>query len=122
MFLFLVVPQQFLLEPLNLTTLQGSDAQFNATVEGTWKIMTWFVKDCFVLNVPVIGNVTSSSERYSAQFCTPGETNCVQFNIHNVTRELSGPVTCTVLGEYGSEVAQLSVQGEEGNTDICESF
>ncbi|XP_034406443.1 immunoglobulin superfamily member 5 [Cyclopterus lumpus] len=109
---------QFQLEPLNSTVLQGSDARFNATVQGKWTIMTWGVGGFMVLNFPITGNVTSSSEQFSAKFCFSGDTSCVEFTIHNVTRSAeAGPVVCRVLGDYGSKTAQLNVE-ESGMVNI----
>lgn len=106
-----VVSGQFQLEPLNTTVLQGSDVQFNATVQGKWMFMTWTVRELLVLTVPATGNVSSISEQFSATFCSGEDTSCVQFTIHNTTRRESGPVICTVQGDYGSKIAQLYVQG-----------
>ncbi|XP_068456192.1 immunoglobulin superfamily member 5 [Clinocottus analis] len=112
------VSGRFQLQPLNSTVLQGSDARFNATVLGNWQLMTWTVREYLVLNFPVGGNVTSSSERFTASFCSSGDTSCVQFTIHKVNRSAdAGPVVCRVLGDYGSETAQLHVQ-ESGTVDI----
>ncbi|XP_040907764.1 immunoglobulin superfamily member 5 [Toxotes jaculatrix] len=111
------VSQLFKLEPLNSTVLQGSDVTFSATVEGTWQVMTWTVRRFLVLTVSTLGNVTSFSEQFSAKFCSSGDSRCVKFTIHNVTRNESGPVICTVLGEYGSQTAQLHVQ-ERGVVNI----
>ncbi|XP_070699953.1 immunoglobulin superfamily member 5 isoform X2 [Pempheris klunzingeri] len=111
------VSEQFELEPLNLTELQGSDAQFNATVQGTWWFMTWSVQGHMVLVVPINGKINSTSEQFSARFCSSGDTKCVEFTIHDITRRLSGPVTCTVQGLYGTKTAQLQVQ-ENGTVNI----
>ncbi|KAG7516834.1 immunoglobulin superfamily member 5 [Solea senegalensis] len=54
---------------------------------------------------------------FSARFCSAGDTRCVEFTIHNVTRRESGPIMCTVLGEYGSKTAQLYVE-ETGTINI----
>uniref|UniRef100_A0A672YHE9 Immunoglobulin superfamily, member 5a n=1 Tax=Sphaeramia orbicularis TaxID=375764 RepID=A0A672YHE9_9TELE len=105
----------FQVEPLNLTKLRGSDAQFNATVQGSWKIMTWNVHGLLVLTVGFGGDVTSSSAQYSASFCRV-DNSCVEFTIHNVSRSDSGPVVCTVQGDYGSRTAQLHVQGRTFNS------
>lgn len=108
----LAVSQQFQLEPLNSTVLQGSDVRFKATVEGIWKVMTWDVGDFQVLTFTVNGTILRSSPRFSAGFCSAGDKTCVEFIIHSVTRKETGPVECTVQGEYGSKTAQLNVQGE----------
>jgi len=106
------VSGQFQLEPLNSTVLQGSDAQFNASVQGKWNIMTWEVRGFLVLTFPFTGNVISSSKQFSANFCSSVDTSCVAFTIHNVTRGgQAGPVVCTIQGDYGSRTAQLYVQG-----------
>ncbi|XP_068187812.1 immunoglobulin superfamily member 5 [Antennarius striatus] len=111
--------QDFQLQPLNSSVLQGSDARFNATVHGEWQVMTWHVKGFLVLSVSTRTgfNVTSSSEQFSARYCSNGDVDCVEFTIHNVTRSQAGPVTCIVLGEYGSKTAQLQVQ-ESGTVSI----
>lgn len=109
-FLYSAVSQEFQLEPLNSTVLQGSDVRFNATVQGNWEFMTWTVRGLLVLTVSVTNNETSS-EQFYATFCSSGDTSCVEFTIHNVTRRESGPVICTVQGDYGSKTAQLYVQG-----------
>ncbi|XP_051257268.1 immunoglobulin superfamily member 5 isoform X2 [Dicentrarchus labrax] len=115
-----VVSQKFQLEPLNATALKGSDVQFNATVEGVWQVMAWSVGGLLVLTVSSTGDITSSSlKQYSARLCSSGDSRCVEFTIHNVTRRYSGPVTCTVQGEYGSKTAHLSVQ-ESGTVNIME--
>lgn len=111
-----VLLQQFQLEPLTSTVLQGSDVQFRATVDGTWRVMTWNVRGLLVLTVLVDSNITSSPGQFSATFCSSGSTSCVDFIIHNVTRRESGPVICTVQGEYGSKTAQLNVQGKVMNS------
>nr|XP_046267737.1 immunoglobulin superfamily member 5 [Scatophagus argus] len=115
-----VVSQGFQLEPLNSTVLQGSDVQFNATVQGKWDFMTWHVGDLLVLSVlsSSTSNITSSSQQYSASFCS-SDTSCVRFTIHNVTRSQSGSVMCSVLGSFGSKTAQLYVQ-ESGKVSIME--
>lgn len=107
-----VVSQEFQLEPLNITVLKGSDVQFNATVQGTWDVMTWHVGNFLVLTILASGGIAPSSEQFSARFCSSSDTRCVEFTIHNVTQEQSGPITCTVQGQYGSKTAQLSVQGK----------
>ncbi|XP_047186523.1 hemicentin-1 isoform X2 [Scophthalmus maximus] len=113
-FMVVAVSQQFQLEPLNSTVLQGSDVRFNATVEGIWKVMSWDVRDFQVLTFTVNGTILRSSPRFSAGFCSAGDKTCVEFIIHSVTRKETGPVECTVQGEYGSKTAQLNVQ--EGGT------
>ncbi|XP_056299159.1 immunoglobulin superfamily member 5 [Pseudoliparis swirei] len=113
-----VVSGQFQLEPLNSTVLQGSDAQFNASVQGKWNIMTWEVRGFLVLTFPFTGNVISSSKQFSANFCSSVDTSCVAFTIHNVTRGgQAGPVVCTIQGDYGSKTAQLYVQ-ESGTVNV----
>ncbi|XP_068577438.1 immunoglobulin superfamily member 5 isoform X2 [Cebidichthys violaceus] len=112
------VSGQFQLEPLNSTVLQGSDAQFNATVQGNWQVMTWTVGGLLVLNFPVTGNITSSSEQFSARFCSSVDISCVEFTIHNVTRSGDASlVVCRVLGDYGSKTAHLYVQ-ESGTVNV----
>ncbi|XP_018547925.1 immunoglobulin superfamily member 5 [Lates calcarifer] len=110
------VSQNFLLEPRSTTVLQGSKVQFSATVEGKWNVMTWTVGKLLVLTVLSGGNITSSGQ-YSARFCPGGDTSCVEFTIHNVTRQQSGEVICFVQGEYGSKIAHLYVQ-ESGTVNI----
>ncbi|KAM7398551.1 hypothetical protein PAMA_006453 [Pampus argenteus] len=112
------VSDQFQLEPLAVTALQGSDVRFNATMQGKWTYMTWQVQGLLVLTVPVTNNITSS-EQYSATFCTSGDTSCVVFTIRNITRRDSGPVVCFVQGDYGSKTAELLVQ-ESGAVNIME--
>ncbi|XP_034462328.1 immunoglobulin superfamily member 5 [Hippoglossus hippoglossus] len=112
-----VVSRQFQLQPLNPAVLQGSNVQFRATVEGNWQIMTWDVGGLLVLTVPVDSNVTSSSRQFSAGFCSVGNSSCVEFTIHNVSRRDAGPVICTVQGDYGDKTAQLNVQ-ESGTVNI----
>ncbi|XP_026184608.1 immunoglobulin superfamily member 5 isoform X2 [Mastacembelus armatus] len=114
-----VLSAQFQLQPLNSTVQQGSDARFIATVQGNWQIMTWTVRQIMVLTIPAGGNTTSFSPQFSARFCSSGNTSCVEFTIHNVTRRESGPVICTMLGEYGSKTAQLHVE-ESGTVNIME--
>ncbi|KAK9536103.1 hypothetical protein VZT92_005914 [Zoarces viviparus] len=112
------VSGQLQLEPLNSTVLQGSDARFNATVQGDWLVMTWNVGGLLVVNFPVTGNITLSSGQFSARFCSSGNTSCVEFTIHNVTRSGdAGPVVCGVLGDYGSKTAHLYVQ-ESGTVNV----
>lgn len=107
---------QFELQPANVTALKGSDAQFNATVQGAWTFMTWTVGGLLVLTQAAAGNDTSSSPRFSAQLCGSG-SSCVEFTIHNVTRQDSGSIICTVQGPYGSKTSQLYVQ-ESGSVSI----
>lgn len=114
--LCLVFLQQFQLEPLTSTVLQGSHVRFRATVDGPWTVMTWNVQGLLVLTVIVDSNITSSPGEFSAVFCSTGDTSCVDFIIHNVTRSKSGPVICTVQGEYGSKTAQLNVEGKAMNS------
>ncbi|XP_061902414.1 immunoglobulin superfamily member 5 isoform X2 [Entelurus aequoreus] len=110
---------QFQVDPLVATVLTGSDAQFTAKVQGTWAIMTWTVQGFLVLTVPRSGNISSSSEQFSASFCSSVDTGCVAFTIHNTTRAEAGPVTCTIQGDYGSKTVQLQVQ-ESGTVQIKE--
>ncbi|XP_034008621.1 immunoglobulin superfamily member 5 [Trematomus bernacchii] len=109
------VSGQFQLEPLNATVLHGSAVRFNATVQGAWKGMTWTVGGHLVTTV--IGDIISSSEQFSARFCSSGDPSCVEFTIENVTRREGGAVTCSVQGNYGSKTAQLYVQ-ESGTVNI----
>lgn len=115
-----VVLQQIQLEPLNATVLQGADVQFRASVEGAWEVMTWNVGGLLVLTILTHTNISSSPERFSATFCSNGDTGCVDFIIRNVTRKESGPVVCTVQGEQGSKAAQLNVQGEVMKTYVID--
>lgn len=92
------------------TVLQGSDVQFNATVGGSWQVMTWNVGGFLVLTVSKSSGIIPSTEQFSARFCSQNNS-CVEFTIHNVTRSQSGPVICTVQGDYGEKTAQLYVQG-----------
>ncbi|XP_034539502.1 immunoglobulin superfamily member 5 [Notolabrus celidotus] len=108
---------QFQLEPLNSTVLRGTDVRFNASVQGSWQVMTWTVKDLLVLTIRVSGEITSSSQRFSAEFCSAGDPSCVEFTLRNVSRGDAGSVTCTVQGEYGSRTAKLNVQ-ESGTVSI----
>ncbi|XP_077403382.1 immunoglobulin superfamily member 5 [Vanacampus margaritifer] len=110
---------QFQVEPLDSTVLKGSDARFNATVQGKWEVMTWNVRGFLVLTVPRSGNISSSSEQFSASFCSTEDTSCVTFTIHNTSRREAGLVICTVQGDYGSKSAQLHVQ-ESGTVQIQE--
>ncbi|CAI5644403.1 unnamed protein product [Oreochromis niloticus] len=110
------VTNQFQLEPMTAAVLKGSDAQFIARVTGSWTIMTWIVGGFLVLTVN--GNTTISlSEQYSATFCSSDNSSCVEFTIHNISRSLSGPVTCAVQGLFGEKTAQLYVQ-ENGMINI----
>ncbi|XP_061659803.1 immunoglobulin superfamily member 5 isoform X2 [Syngnathoides biaculeatus] len=99
--------------------LKGSDAQFNATVQGKWEVMTWSVRGLLVLTVPRIGDISSSSDRFSASFCSVDDTSCVAFTIHNTSRKEAGMVVCTVQGDYGSKSAVLHVE-ESGTVQIKE--
>lgn len=110
MCLFSVVLGQLQLEPLSATVLRGSDVHFNATVTGKWQIMTWTVRGFLVLTVNSTAPITPS-EQFSARFCRPLDSRCVEFTIHNVSRNDTGPVICAVQGDYGSKAAQLIVQG-----------
>ncbi|XP_078142542.1 immunoglobulin superfamily member 5 [Centroberyx gerrardi] len=114
--LLIRVSGQFHLEPLNATVLQDSDVRFNATVKGEWQVMTWNVQELLVLTIYATGFTSSSSDQFSAQNCS-SDTSCVEFTIHNVTHSDSGPVVCTVQGQYGSRTAHLFVQ-ESGTVDI----
>ncbi|XP_060941334.1 immunoglobulin superfamily member 5 [Limanda limanda] len=105
-----VVPQQFELKPANQAVLQDSDVHFNATVQGVWQVMNWGVGGDFVLNFRKDGTVISSSEQFSARFCSAGNSNCVEFTIHNVSLKDTGPVTCEMFGVNGSKTAELNVQ------------
>ncbi|XP_022048996.2 immunoglobulin superfamily member 5 [Acanthochromis polyacanthus] len=111
-----VVSEEVQLEPLNSTVLEGSEVRFNATVVGTWQIMTWTVQEFLVLTLSKTGDITPSSEQFSARFCS-SDNSCVEFTIHNVTRSQSGSVTCTVQGNFGPKTAQLYVQ-ESGAVSI----
>nr|XP_040039171.1 immunoglobulin superfamily member 5 isoform X2 [Gasterosteus aculeatus aculeatus] len=108
---------EFQLEPLNLTVLQGSDARFNATVKGPWRVMTWNVGGLMVLNILITGDIASSSEQFSAGFCS-NDRSCVEFTIRNVTRSVdASPVICSMLGDHGSKTAQLYIQ-ESGTVSV----
>ncbi|CAJ1064561.1 immunoglobulin superfamily member 5 [Xyrichtys novacula] len=111
-------PDQFQLRPLNTNALQGSDVSFNASVQGSWQIMTWMVRDLLVLTIPFSGDITSISKRFTARFCS-GDPSCVEFTIRNVSRGEAGSVVCTVQGEFGSKTATLIVQ-ESGTVNITE--
>uniref|UniRef100_A0A8C6TWR9 Immunoglobulin superfamily, member 5a n=1 Tax=Neogobius melanostomus TaxID=47308 RepID=A0A8C6TWR9_9GOBI len=112
-----VVFGQFELQPITLTALRGSEVQFNATVTGSWPFMTWAVGKFLVLTIPSSVNYTSSKRYFAQRYHTGTNTARVVFTIHNVTRNDSGPVTCTVQGDYGFKTAQLSVQ-EIGSVGI----
>ncbi|XP_061608683.1 immunoglobulin superfamily member 5 isoform X2 [Phyllopteryx taeniolatus] len=99
--------------------LKGSDARFNATVLGKWEVMTWNVRGFLVLTVPRSGNISSSSEQFSASFCSADDASCVAFTIRNTSRMEAGPVICTVQGDYGSKSALLHVE-ESGTIQIKE--
>lgn len=115
----LPVTDQFQLEPMNAAVLKGSDAQFIARVTGSWQYMTWTVGRFLVLTVHSnTPNVTI--EQYSARFCSSDNSSCVEFTIHNISRTLTGPVTCAVQGSYGEKIAQLSVQG--GFVNMYQTF
>uniref|UniRef100_A0A3Q0R233 Immunoglobulin superfamily, member 5a n=1 Tax=Amphilophus citrinellus TaxID=61819 RepID=A0A3Q0R233_AMPCI len=115
--LYPAVSGQFQLEPVKSTVLQGSDVQFNATVGGPWQVMTWNVGGFLVLTVSKASGIIPSTDQFSARFCSQN-SSCVEFTIHNVTRSHSGPVICTVQGDYGEKTAQLNVQGEFINTGL----
>lgn len=109
-----------MLEPARTAVLNNSTVWFNATVPGIWEVMTWHVNGLLVLTVilsSTSNNVTSSSEQFSARFCSH-DTSCVEFTIGSVTRNQSGPVVCSVLGAYGSKRANLSVQGQSGPSPV----
>ncbi|XP_061595068.1 immunoglobulin superfamily member 5 [Cololabis saira] len=111
------VTEELQLEPLNSTVLEGSNVQFNASVQGPWKIMTWTVGGFLILTVNAGGPISSSSEQYNATFCSSGVIDCVEFTIYNVTRTEAGPVTCAVQGSISPKTAQLYVQ-ESGTVVI----
>ncbi|XP_073335777.1 immunoglobulin superfamily member 5 [Pagrus major] len=111
-----VVSQTFNLEPVSSTVLQGSNVTFNSTVEGDWQIMTWFVGEILVLTINNKGDVTPF-ENYSAGFCSAGDSRCVAFTIHYVSRIQNGTIRCTVQGLFGSKTANLYVQ-EVGTISI----
>ncbi|KAM3600717.1 uncharacterized protein V6R79_001294 [Siganus canaliculatus] len=110
---FKLVSQDFQLQPQNLTVLEGTDAQLNATVTGQYETMIWEVDGKLVVNI--FRTSISASEGYNASFCVPGSTSCVQFTIYSVSREQSS-VRCTVQ-DYGTREATLFVQ-EEGTVNI----
>lgn len=100
------------LEPQHLRALKGTDAQFNVTVLEKWEVMTWSIGDFLVLTMfATDGSTIIHSDQFSATFCTASDTSCVEFTIHNVTRNQSGEITCNVLGTFGSQ-AQLTVEGK----------
>ncbi|XP_036976665.1 immunoglobulin superfamily member 5 isoform X2 [Acanthopagrus latus] len=111
-----VVSQTFVLEPASETVLQGSNVTFSATVMGEWQIMTWSIGENQVLTITDKGDVTPY-KNYSAGFCSAGDSSCVAFTIHNVSRTENGSVTCTVQGPFGSKTADLYVQ-EAGTISI----
>lgn len=113
--LFSAVSQEFMLQPLNLTVLTGSNASFTATVLGKWDVMTWTVAKLQVLTVTVVDNKINVIPN-AAMFNAIAHSNTtVEFFIYNVTREQSGPIICIVQGEYGPREAQLYVQGKDSN-------
>lgn len=114
--LFSVVSQNVQVLPLNATVLKGSDAQFNATVQGKWTIMTWEIGERLVL-VFSSNNTTvdSVSDKFSA---TLRDNTTCEFTIRNVTRTEAGEITCSVLGFPGSNTAHLYVQGEVSKLDF----
>ncbi|TKS83678.1 Immunoglobulin superfamily member 5 [Collichthys lucidus] len=107
-----VVAEEFILQPLNSTVLQGSDVRYTATVVGTWQSMTWTVGEYLVatVHVPGSGNISVFSDQYAARFCVKDDISCVEFFMYNVTRGQSGKVICFVMGKYGSKTADLYVQ------------
>ncbi|KAE8288043.1 Calmodulin regulator protein PCP4 [Larimichthys crocea] len=107
-----VVTEEFKLQPLNSTVLQGSDVRYTATVVGTWQSMTWTVGEYLVatVHVPGTGNISVFSDQYAARFCVEDDISCVEFFMYNVTRGQSGKVICFVMGKYGSKTADLYVQ------------
>lgn len=109
-----------MLEPARTAVLSNSTVRFNATVPGIWEVMTWQVNGLLVLTVSLSSsnNVTSSSEQFSARFCSHSDTSCVEFTISSVTRNQSGSVVCSVLGAFGSRTANLSVQGQSGPSPV----
>ncbi|CAN9501541.1 unnamed protein product [Ophioblennius macclurei] len=109
-FLTGVMLQDFNLEPMNPTVLQGSTVQFNATVRGVWKTMTWTAGNLLVLTITSENDTTSSSDQFSATLFSNDSVSRVEFSIYGVTREQAGPVECTILGALGTRTAQLEVQ------------
>lgn len=109
-----VLSQGLTLEPASAAVLSGSAVRFNATVPGAWEVMTWHLSSLLVLTVSPgsSSNVTSSSEQFSAGFCSQADTSCVEFTIRNISRSQAGLLVCSVLGPYGSKTANLSVQGQ----------
>lgn len=117
-----MVTEEFKLQPLNSTVLQGSDVRYTATVVGTWQSMTWTVGEYLVatVHVPGTGNISVFSDQYAARFCVKDDISCVEFFMYNVTRGQSGKVICFVMGKYGSKTADLYVQGKVINMNqIC---
>lgn len=81
--------------------------------------MTWTVAKFQVLTITVVDDkikVISTSEMFNA---TGHSNTTVEFFIYNVTRRQSGPIICTVQGEYGSREAQLDVQGKVRNISLA---
>lgn len=109
-----VASQTFVLEPVSSTVLEGSNVTFNATVVGEWQIMTWSIGENLVVTIHYDGDVTAF-KNYSAGFCSAGDSRCVAFTIHNVSRMENGSVTCAVQGLFGSKTADLYVQGKAIN-------
>lgn len=89
---------------------------FNATVVGEWQIMTWSIGENLVVTIHYDGDVTAF-KNYAAGFCSAGDSRCVAFTIHNVSRMENGSVTCAVQGLFGSKTADLYVQ-EVGTISI----
>ncbi|CAG5876050.1 unnamed protein product [Menidia menidia] len=121
-----VMSVEFQLAPLNSTVLQGSDAQFNATVQGPWQVMTWTVGTTLVL---IFSETTEnkSSDQFSANFCVSGNTSCVTFTIHDVNTANTGPVSCALIGAtpktaqlYVQETGLVSITG--GNVTVRHRF
>lgn len=111
--LYSVMSQILNLEPQNSTVLKGTDARFIVTVLGKWEVMAWNIRDLLVIVMYApSGSTVTSSDQFSATFCTAGDTSCVEFTIHNVTRNQTGEITCRVLGTFGSQMAQLNVEGK----------
>lgn len=76
-------------------------------------MMTWHTSSLLVLTISASSrNVTTYSEQFSAGFCRPADTSCVEFHIQNVSRGQTGQLVCSVLGPYGSKIANLNVQGQ----------
>lgn len=113
-----VVSVNIQVSPLNATVLKGSDAQFNATVQGEWKIMTWRIGENLVLVFSSNDTIEdSASDKFSATLCFKGNTTCVEFTIRNVARTEAGEITCSVVGSE-SNPAHLYVQGEVSKLDF----